>query len=111
MGGYSQCTGAYCLVGHMLLTDAGPCIAYGQGQAGRPPYDPDSYSELRVDMADPHDRSSVRLAMQGARGAEQVWQALREADEMNYIMCAWTLKSSNPQASTGSVDSNGIVKD
>lgn len=111
MGGYLQCTGAYCLVGYMLLTDAGPCIAYGQGRGGQPPFDSESYTELRVDMADPHKRSSVRLAMQGAKSADEVWQALRSADEMNYIMCGWTLRSSTPQAPTGSVDSNGIVKD
>lgn len=104
MGSYIQCTCAYNLVAFMLLTDSGPCKAFGQSRNGQPPFDSNNYTEMRVTLTDPHVRGSVFLEEQGPASHEVVWQELLTADRMNYIVCAWTLKEVGP------VGSNGLVR-
>merc|ERR1719162_1649122 len=115
-GSYVQIQGAYCLVAYMLLADCSLTRAYSQGQGGRPPFNPDVYQPMDVTLQNPKDRNSVGLAPAGGPvRADQVWGELVQADQQNFIMCAWTMKdppggAAGVGASGEAIAADGIVK-
>ena len=115
-GSYVQIQGAYCLVAYMLLCECALTRAYSQGQGGQPPFNPDVYQPMDVTLQDPRNRNSVGLAPAGGPvRADQVWQELVQADQQNFIMCAWTMKdppggAAGRGASGEAIAADGIVK-
>jgi len=114
-GSYVQIQGAYCLVAYMLLTECTQTRAYSQGQGGRPPFNADVYQPMDVTLQNPKDRNSVGLKPAGPPvPADQVWGELIQADQQNFIMCAWTMKDPPVQAGVGAsgeaIATDGIVK-
>lgn len=110
-GSYVRCAGAHVLVPYMLLTDAGPCRAFGQGRGhgGGPPFDTGNYLASQVQMENPRDLASLQLLPQGQCSAEQVWQELVASDLQNFIMCAWT-SSKMEAAGESPVTADGIAR-
>ena len=78
-------------------------------------FNPQVYHTVKVPIADPHNRHSVQLHPQpGQVHAEQVWAELCQADQDNFIMCAFTFKDGDSTSGLGAsgehIGSNGIVK-
>jgi hypothetical protein len=85
MGSYIQMSGAYCMLPYLLLTDVGQCKAFKQ-QPG------DNYEIQVSSVQDAHDRNKIGLQIGGHAQIGQLWQALKQADEQNHMMGAWTFK-------------------
>merc|ERR1740130_1121261 len=115
-GSYVQIQGAYCLGAYMLLSECSLTRAYSQGQGGQPPFNPDENQPMNVTLQDPKNRNSVGLAPAGGPvRADQVWGELVQADQQNFIMCAWTMKdppggAAGFGASGEAIAADGIVK-
>jgi calpain-15 len=116
-GSYCQIQGAYCMVAHLMLVDCGaPCTVFTQNPSGQPPFNENSLTQMNCVLNDAHNRNSVGLAPTGIKvSKDQLWQALRQADEQNHVMAAWTCKdpvggAAGRGASGEVIAADGIVK-
>lgn len=110
-GSYVRCAGAYCLAPYLLLTDAGPCTVFGQSRNGNPPFDGNNYFVSQVCLADSRDLRSVQFSPLGQASGDQAWEELRNADNQNFIVAAWTAKEApgGPNANNLGIG-DGLVK-
>jgi hypothetical protein len=102
------------MVPFMLLTDLGQVKCYSQRQIGPNMYAPGILDVKNAFLRDAHDRNSVGFQPLGTVGVDQAFQELKQADDAESLMAAWTTKDPPSQAGVGAsgeaIASDGIVK-
>merc|ERR1719329_1082553 len=114
MGSYLRLQGAFAMVPFMLLTDLGQVKCFSQRQIGPNTYAPGVLDVKNGFLKDAHDRNSVAFQPLGTCGFDQAFQELKQADDAQAIMAAWTTKDPPTMAGVGAsgeaIASDGIVK-
>lgn len=113
-GSYLRLQGAFAMVPFMILTDLGQVKCYSQRQIGPNMYAPGVLDVKLACLRDAHDRNSVGFQPLGTCGIDQAFQELKQADDAECLMAAWTTKDPPSQAGVGAsgeaIGSDGIVK-
>jgi len=104
MGSYIMTEGAYCMLPYLLLTDVGQCKAFTKTPGG--------YQIQLSTIQSPHDRSTISLRNGGTSTSDLIWEELKQADQQNYAMGAWTFRkvdATGHGASGEAIGGDGIV--